>query len=1011
MAEGPAAALGGQADHADRQARKPESLGASSPPSTLGRYVIMSTLGQGGMGVVFKAFDPTLDRRVALKVLHKEIDERHTARLVREAQAMAKLSHPHVVQVYEVGEVDGRTFVAMELVQGQTLRAWMRQQPRPSWRECVEVFLQVGAGLAAAHARGFVHRDFKPGNAMLDDQGWARVLDFGLARQVETIDDGQGEAEERARTDRRESVPQEVALTKTGAVMGTPAYMPAEQMLGRSVDARSDQFSFCVALYEAVYRERPFEGNSVAALMAAVTSNEVRPAPKGRPVPARLRAVLLRGLAVEPEQRWPSMEVLLGQLRRLVAPRRGRWLALGAGVAVGLGLVGAGLAYQADMAQRCTGARAQLDGIWDEERRQAAEAAVLGTEISYAPGTWERVDLRLDAYADAWTDKHTEVCEATSVRGEQSDEAMRLRMRCLDRRRSSLRASVDVLADADAKVVQNAVKLVAGLPALTRCDDLDWLEQQDQRVPPPEDPDLAAEVEALRERLADIEAMDKAGRYAEALEKVEAMWPHAEALEYSPLLAEVRHLQGDLRERNGQYAGSEQDLRRAHALALENHHDEITLGTAQSLAFVVGVRLARYVEGRQWGEMEALPLAQGSGEPTEVAESLSILGSVCLSQGEHEKAQEYYQRALELREKALGPEHPLVAATLDNLGGVYGGRGEYEEAKAYYERAIELWERTLGADHPLVASTLNNLGVVYDLQGKYEKAKAYYRQALEKQERSLGADHPSVANSLSNLGIVYGLQGEYKEAEEHHQRALGAREKALGHEHPDVATSLNNLGNIYMRQGRYGEAREHHERALFIWKKSLGHEHLYVANSLDNLGTLCSHEGKYEEAKKYHERALRIFEEAVGVEHLYVANSLNSLGHVYVRQGEFEAAKEHYERALRIFEEALGSEHPEVANSLLGLATVALERGDPSSARIDAERAVSIRDAAAVAPGWLAVARFVLAQTLWSERSERARARALAEQARDALAAAEGPGDANVDVDEIEAWLAAHRVE
>ena len=188
----------GAADPSEGAERKPGQLvdeiqrrqvqqalfGESSSSFQLGRYVITGTLGRGGMGVVFKAFDPELDRRVALKVLRAELDERHTIRLRREAKAMAKLSHPNVVQVHEVGQAEGQTFVAMELVGGQTLGEWMRQQPRPTWRECVEVFVQVGAGLAAAHDRGLVHRDFKPGNAIIDEEGRPRVLDFGLARQA-----------------------------------------------------------------------------------------------------------------------------------------------------------------------------------------------------------------------------------------------------------------------------------------------------------------------------------------------------------------------------------------------------------------------------------------------------------------------------------------------------------------------------------------------------------------------------------------------------------------------------------------------------------------------------------------------------------------------------------------------------------------------------------------------------------------------------------------------------------
>ncbi len=290
-----------------------------------GRYIVLDMLGEGGMGVVLKGYDDELDRQVALKVLHADPSGQQGARLKREAQALARLAHPNVVQVFEIGETEGQVFVAMELVKGQTLRQW-HGEPGTSrhWVECVEAYLQAGRGLAAAHAKGLVHRDFKPGNAIMDDEGRVRVLDFGLARRGDGDDEsyeatgGVPSVIRRARTDKQEVVPLDLSLTKTGAVLGTPAYMPPEQMTGKETDARSDQFSFCVSLYEAVYGERPFEGLTLLALVTSMARGRVRPAPEGREVPAELRAVLLRGLATEPEDRWPSMDQLLERLQRMV---------------------------------------------------------------------------------------------------------------------------------------------------------------------------------------------------------------------------------------------------------------------------------------------------------------------------------------------------------------------------------------------------------------------------------------------------------------------------------------------------------------------------------------------------------------------------------------------------------------------------------------------------------------------------------------------------------------------
>ncbi|MEM9459954.1 MAG: serine/threonine-protein kinase, partial [Myxococcota bacterium] len=245
--------------------RSPEPMPHGPATGTqVGPYVVIDTLGQGGMGRVYRAFDAKLSRQVALKVLRRDLESQEQTRLVREARVMAQLSHPNVVQVYEVGEHRGQTFVVMELVQGQTLRTWQRQPSRPSWRSCVRVYRQAGAGLAAAHEQELVHRDFKPSNVVIDDKGRARVLDFGLARTAaDPSTDGQRNKNKITSSDSSRTTGRVAErLTQTGVVVGTLAYMPPEQMLGDPVDARGDQFSFCVSLYEALYGVRPFEGTT-----------------------------------------------------------------------------------------------------------------------------------------------------------------------------------------------------------------------------------------------------------------------------------------------------------------------------------------------------------------------------------------------------------------------------------------------------------------------------------------------------------------------------------------------------------------------------------------------------------------------------------------------------------------------------------------------------------------------------------------------------------------------------
>ena len=295
-----------------------------APELTVGRYRLLQLVGRGGMGEVYAAHDPGLDRRVAIKILRADArpdNNIEAARLAREAQAVAKLSHPNVVAIYDVGWSAGRMFLAMELVEGETLAAWLAQTRTTS--EILSMFLMAGRGLAAAHRAGIVHRDFKPQNVMVARDGSVRVMDFGLA----------------AAGGRPGQTPQ-VRLTKAGTILGTPLYMSPEQMVGQTVDPRADQFSFCVALWEALHGARPFEGSTVLELRGDVLAGHPRPGPLRRRVPRRIQAALLRGLSVDRTRRFPDMNALLDELTAAPTRAPGRTVALG----VALGLAVAGLA-------------------------------------------------------------------------------------------------------------------------------------------------------------------------------------------------------------------------------------------------------------------------------------------------------------------------------------------------------------------------------------------------------------------------------------------------------------------------------------------------------------------------------------------------------------------------------------------------------------------------------------------------------------------------------------------
>ncbi|HVE86154.1 MAG TPA: serine/threonine-protein kinase, partial [Myxococcales bacterium] len=285
----------------------PPAVREKARGDAIGRYLALKIIGRGGMGVVYAAYDPELDRKVAIKLVavtpSGTTRQQRQARLMREAQAMARVAHPNVVAVHDVGVTEDGVFVAMDLVQGDTLKRWLQAQPRQPL-EVLRAFVEAGRGLVAAHAAGLVHRDFKPENVLVSTGGRVMVTDFGLARLVS----GDGEISlppPIAEPARQRALDKDV--TRTGAVLGTPQYMSAEQFAGAAPDERSDQFSFCAALYFGLFRERPFDPDQMRAhalgLDFAPPASPVRPVPQDRRVPARVRRALERGLQLRPEDR------------------------------------------------------------------------------------------------------------------------------------------------------------------------------------------------------------------------------------------------------------------------------------------------------------------------------------------------------------------------------------------------------------------------------------------------------------------------------------------------------------------------------------------------------------------------------------------------------------------------------------------------------------------------------------------------------------------------------------
>ena len=417
----------------------------------IGRYLVSSELGAGGMGRVYLAHDPELDRRVAIKVLrHVDATGERDERMRREAQALARVAHPNVAAIYDVGELDDHLFLAMEYVPGGTLSAWLAKAPR-STREIVRVFEGAARGLAAVHERGLVHRDFKPDNVLLDERGLATVTDFGLVAMAE--DRSGGLADEAAVG----------SLTATGAVLGTPAYMAPEQLAGGVVDARSDQFGFCVALYEALHGERPFQGTTIAEIKRAYEMP-----PKRGALPRWLHRVIARGLSIDPAARYASMDQLASALSRSATQRR-----IIAGVTAGVVLAGATIAFAATRshAASCTGST-DLDAVWNSGRAPPDRASVREHARTVCRG-YRRARSPVLSIATPSTGGSPTPRSARrrASTAPSSVETMDRRTSCLASREHELATLVDVLDHATPAVAEHALDLAlaAVLPPLSRC--------------------------------------------------------------------------------------------------------------------------------------------------------------------------------------------------------------------------------------------------------------------------------------------------------------------------------------------------------------------------------------------------------------------------------------------------------------------------------------------------------------------------------------------------------------
>jgi serine/threonine protein kinase/tetratricopeptide (TPR) repeat protein len=895
--------------------------------ATIDRYIVLDRVGAGAMGVVYTAYDPRLDRRIALKVMHARGGAQAdvVTRVLREAQALAKLSHPNVVAVYDANVLGEAVYLTMELINGVSLTRWLKQAAR-GVQAVLKVFIEAGRGLAGAHAAGLIHRDFKPDNVLVGDDGRVRVVDFGIARGADgpemlSVDQaleqsrtgtvvgteteaapgamngpgrttGEGAVLAFASTDRglipgfarqgdladtqraeaaaagvRQSPPprmqasqletalpglSSIRLTRTGALVGTPAYMAPEQHIAARVDARADQFAFCIALYEALFGTHPFPARNYFQLSLSKLGGKVDPMVGRTDVPMHIRKAILRGLAVDPDERFPDMEALLTVLSFDPNLRKRRRLAaalIAGGTAgllalVGMEVLGGGPA--------CESAEHHLVGVYDAPVRDDIQRAFLATGQPFAPKVLESTLGGLDRWSTRWLDMRRQACEATHVHHEQSTDLLDRRMACLDRQLRRLAATTSVLRGADGPAVLHAVEAVDALPELEECSDRDRLMRGE--VLTPAQRAASAEIEDL---LGRAEASRLAVQYVGARELAAQAEAHAQGQGLPRAEVAALLTQGRVLRNLGEVDGAERAFTQADELAERIGVDDLRAEASSELGGVLGNMLHQTAEAERLLRRSAAVLDRIGGSRMQRARVSEQLGSIVAARGRLDEALILLDAAAAIADASIDPNNSGLVSILNARGTVHERRGEIEAALADFARALEVCEERLGPEHPDVAAVLNNMALLEDGQGRHDRARAQLERSLQIRRRALGEEHPVTATTRMNLGALSLNSGDFATAVTQFEQALVVLSRVQGVE-GDVADIRYNLGVAQHLRGQFELALPHYRAALELTERMKGADHPDVAYPLTGLGGALVELHRNAEARQLLERALAL---------------------------------------------------------------------------------------------------------------------------------------------------------
>lgn len=736
-----------------------ELFGDIALPLRIGRYEVREQLGRGGMGVVYAAWDASLQRNVALKLVSggAGTNERRRARMIREAQSLAKLSHPNVVHVYEVGEQEDQVFVAMELVDGFSLRDWLDARPRTR-RELEDVFAQAAEGLTAAHRAGLVHRDFKPTNVLVGRDGRVRVVDFGLAH-------GKGLSTESAESD---SGPSPERLTQTGAVMGTPAYMAPEQFRGAVPDARADQFAFCVALFEALCGERPYHH---ADLRDAPGRAQLR---SWSSVPRLWRGPLRRGLAISPSDRWPSVLAVVHAHRN--ARRRWRFVPVAAVSLAALSVLAA-LFPDADS---CSTVPTALAG-WDEARAAEIGRRFGATKAAYAGDVWASANEQLSEFSRSWHDTRATAC--AHAHGTATHD-------CLVRAETVFRAVVDEYAQVDASNVGTIHALATLLEQPAACLQ--------------EHPNAFSENVGVTHlnSISRARAELTAGRHQASLTTLAGLL-RSSALEQTEALSEIHRLRGEA------LAQLSKDQAAAEALALAQATAHGTRARVRSLSMWVRLLVERERFESAADGLTLLKTLVTEGSPPNVRADVLELDGFLLPTADRIQR---LHAALELRLRVGNTA--ATSRTRMALANALSESNDAEQlagAEALYRDELSERRTSLGTTHPEYAVALYNLGVfLADERQDWERSADLLMKADAIERRTMDAKTLGRARTRLKLGEVLIRIGRTDEAKTMLDAAWARLESAPA-THSDHIAARSLLAQVALANGDHRTSVEHHK--------------------------------------------------------------------------------------------------------------------------------------------------------------------------------------------------------